>query len=262
MKTTGYILQDGGKIYYEMSGNPDGQPLLMMHGGLGCSDDMEVMMPWLSAAYLMLRIDFRGHGHSTLGDVPLSYAQYQKDVEAVLAHLNIHQYVVFGFSDGGTVGYRLAIVHPEQVQRLITLGAQWRLEKDDSSIEMLKGLTAEMWLQRYPDDVDKYNIYNPDPDFKRLVSQVKALWLDRSAAGYPYQSVEYIQCPTLVMHGENDFLFSLDEAVELYHHIPDCHFANIPLTAHAAHQEAPGLVGTMLNDFLLADLSGTDRFCD
>ncbi|WP_233355419.1 alpha/beta fold hydrolase, partial [Vibrio cholerae] len=56
--------------------------------------------------------------------------------------------------------------------------------------------------------------------------------------------------PTLVMRGDNDFLFSLDEAVALKSKIAGCSFANIPLTAHSSHQESPELVGEMLKQFM------------
>ncbi|SHO56082.1 alpha/beta fold hydrolase [Vibrio quintilis] len=253
MKTTGYILLDGGKIYYELSGNKDGRPLLLMHGGLGRSEEMNAMVQHLSSTFRLIRVDFRGHGRSTPGDVPLTYAQYQKDVEAVLAYLDIEQFAIFGFSDGGIVAYRLAAAHPERVERLMTLGAQWRLEKDDVSVALLQSLTAEMWMARYPNDVERYKALNPEPDFERLVSLVKVLWLDSSATGYPGRSVEDIRCPTLILRGEDDFLFALSEAELLKTKIADCHFVSIPLTAHASHQESPELVGAMVNDFLLSD---------
>ncbi len=52
------------------------------------------------------------------------------------------------------------------------------------------------------------------------------------------------------MRGDNDFLFSLDEAVALKSKIAGCSFANIPLTAHSSHQESPELVGEMLKQFM------------
>jgi len=244
-----YLEIDCASIYYQLSGNPDGKPLVMLHGGLGSGKDLEPLHEYLAQDYRLISIDLRGHGKSSLAGTSLSYAQYQSDIQAVLSHLDITRYSIFGFSDGGIVGYRLAAQNPEKVISLVTLGSQWRLEEGDPSIEILSGLTAESWCEMFPEDVANYNTSNPKPDFARLVEAVKELWLDTTELGYPSKLVEDIQCPTLIMRGDNDFLFSLEEAVALKSKIPNSDFANIPFTEHAAHQESPLVVGTMLKQF-------------
>ncbi|EGQ8444972.1 alpha/beta fold hydrolase [Vibrio cholerae] len=246
----GYIGVNGSEIYYELSGNPEGEPLLMLHGGLGSLNELSPIHKYVAADYQLISIDFRGHGKSLLGGLPLNYMQYQQDVQNVLSYLGIEKYSIFGFSDGGIVGYRLAAQEPERVSCLVTLGSQWRLEADDPSIELLSGLTAEFWVSRFADDVAFYEASNPKPDFPKLVDMVKAVWLDITETGYPDELVEKICCPTLVMRGDNDFLFSLNEAVALKSKIAGCSFANIPLTAHSSHQESPELVGEMLKQFM------------
>ena len=243
-------IHNEASVYYEMSGNADGKPLVMLHGGLGSKEDFAPVHRYLASEYCLISIDFRGHGKSTLGNTPLSYELYQNDIQNVLSHLGVSRYSLFGFSDGGIVGYRLAAQLPEKVDCLITLGSQWRLKSDDPSIEILNGLTAEFWAERFADDVARYNVSNPKPNFPKLVDAVKMVWLDTSASGYPSCLVEHIKCPTLIMRGDNDFLFSLDEAVALKSRISGADFANIPFTAHASHQESPDLVGVMLQQFL------------
>ncbi|QMV16862.1 alpha/beta fold hydrolase [Vibrio spartinae] len=245
-----YIEINGAALYYELSGNPNGEPLVMLHGGLGSQHDLLPIHEYVAQDYRLISIDFRGHGKSLLGDLPLSYLQYQQDVQDVLNHLGVERYSIFGFSDGGIVGYRLAAQAPEQVTRLMTLGAHWRLEANDPSIGIFKGLTADFWAARFADDVADYHASNPKPNFPKLVDAVKAVWLDTTASGYPLEQVERIRCPTLIMRGDNDFLFSLDEAVSLKSKIAEAAFANIPMTAHAAHQESPELVGKILKQFL------------
>lgn len=247
---TGYINIDSAEIYYELSGNIDGKAILLLHGGLCAIDDLDAVREHIPSDYLVVSVDFRGHGKSTIGEASLNYAQYQKDVEGVLNHLGLTRYSIFGFSDGGTVGYRLAAENPEQVERLITLGSQWRLESGDPSIEMLEGLTPEFWEHRFPEGVERYNTSNPKPDFSGLVEAVKKVWVDTSITGYPKQSVDAIGCPVLIMRGNNDLSFSLDEAMQLIKRIPYSNFGNIPFTGHASYEESPELVGAMIGQFL------------
>ncbi|PSV97172.1 alpha/beta hydrolase, partial [Photobacterium lipolyticum] len=118
--------------------------------------------------YMIIGIDLRGHGKSTIGNKELSYAQYQSDVVAVLNHLKISSFSLFGFSDGGIVSYRLAASVSSNVEQLITLGSQWRLEENDPSIECLGGVTSGDWNEMFPDSVAYYNESNPQPDFELL----------------------------------------------------------------------------------------------
>ncbi|MDW6005344.1 alpha/beta fold hydrolase [Vibrio mangrovi] len=246
----GRISTDSAEIYYELSGNTAGKPLLLLHGGLGSMDEFHGVHEFLSPDHFIVSIDFRGHGKSTLGDLPLSYAQYQQDVETILKYLEIDHYSIFGFSDGGIVGYRLAASHPGQVEKLITLGAQWHLVADSQVTKILQSVTAEFWTQRFSQDVEKYNTTNPHPDIPKLVEAVRTVWLDMTENGYPGQSVGRITCPTLIMRGDNDFLFLMQEALELKQQIKGSSFANIPLTAHASHQESPEIIGKIVHQFL------------
>ncbi|AOT10392.1 alpha/beta fold hydrolase [Pseudoalteromonas luteoviolacea] len=251
MSTSGYIKIDDASIYYQMSGNLKGKPLVLLHGGLGSMEDLTPVHKYLDDEYCLICIDFRGHGKSTLGSTKLSYEQYQNDVLSILSFLGISQFSLFGFSDGGIVAYRIAAQSPEKVSCLITLGSQWRLEPEDPSIPVLKGLTAEFWLEKFADDVAYYQLSNPTPHFHKLVDAVKTVWLDTSESGYPNNAVVQIQCPTLIMRGDHDFLFSLDEAVALQRKVAGADFANVPFTEHAAHQESPELVGRILQQFML-----------
>ncbi|AUI85597.1 oxidoreductase [Vibrio azureus] len=252
-----YLDLDGSSIYYEISGNLEGKPLLMLHGGLGSINELKVLHEYLAKKNLLISVDFRGHGKSPLGSRPLSYAQYQQDVQALLNHLGIEKCAIFGFSDGGIVGYRLAAIDPGRVSCLVTLGAQWRLESDDPAIELLNGLTADYWTARFADDVALYESINPQPDFPRLVDAVKKAWLDSSESGYPNHLVEQILCPMLVMRGEHDLLFSLGDALALKEKVPHCCTEDIPDTSHASHAESPELVSKKVQDFISSSVCHT-----
>ena len=247
----GYMDAETSRLYYEIDGNPKGAPVLLLHGGLGSISNLAPIYPYLSSDHLIISTDFRGHGKSSLGHKPLSYLQYQRDIQALLRYLDIQRYSIVGFSDGGIVGYRLAAQQAQQVDCLITIGAQWRLTDNDPSIEILQGLTAEYWCSEFADDVTAYSNENPQPDFPRLLDAVKKVWLDTSSSGYPGALVEKIRCPTLIMRGDSDFLFSLEEAMILKSQIAQCHLANIPLTTHAAHQESPRITGEIIKQFML-----------
>ena len=65
--------------------------------------DLNPIAERLAGRWRLIGIDLRGHGRSTLGNTPLTYARHEADVRAVLDALGITRCAMFGFSDGGVV---------------------------------------------------------------------------------------------------------------------------------------------------------------
>lgn len=239
-------------LYVEEAGDPAGLPLLLLHGGLGSLVDFNPILDGLPRSLRLIGIDFRGHGRSTLGGVALTYAQYQADVLAVLDQLGVQQFALLGFSDGGIVAYRLAAQQPQRVLAVVTVGAQWQPPEAGSPVfEMLSGLTAQMWTEMFPDAVAYYERTHPAPDLEALVRAVVGLWTDGSASGYPgAEGVARITAPLLLLRGDQDPLFSLDEAVALIGQVEGAHFFNLPFAGHEVHRDAPQMFLLAVADFL------------
>ena len=238
------------QIYCEEAGTPGAPPLLCLHGGLGDMRDLNPLLPALAGRFRLIGIDFRGHGRSTLGSQPLSYALYQADVLAVLQHLGIAAARVLGFSDGGITALRLAAESSFfKVQQLATIGAQWRLLADDPSLPLLQGLTAADWAGMFPEALPYYTKHNPAPDFDRLLAQVKAMWANSQAGNYPGEAVRAITAPTLLIRGDRDELCSLHELAELQQRISGNTLLNLPFANHAVHARWPDAVAAFLNTF-------------
>lgn len=242
---------DGARLFVAEHGQADGPPLLLLHGGLGSLHDFDAITAGLPQNARLLLADLRGQGRSSMGQIPLSYAQYECDALAVLDGLGIARAGVLGLSDGGITGYRLAAHHRERVILLLTIGAQWRLNgADDPSLPLLGGLHREQWAQMFPDSVAHYESHNPAPDFDALLAQVKAMWL--SAEGYPGESmVRRIAVPTLIVRGDTDPFLCLDDAHALCEHIgAGAGLLNLPFCSHAAHEEKPAAFLATVNPFL------------
>ena len=78
---SGQVLQiDGAIIYVEEIGDPTRFPLVLLHGGIGTMDDFSPVLATLARSFRVIGIDSRGHGRSTLGAEPLTYARLQRDV--------------------------------------------------------------------------------------------------------------------------------------------------------------------------------------
>lgn len=98
------------EMYYAVYG--EGEPVLLIHGGLGDADVWGFQVPALAEDHRVIVADSRGHGRSTRSDQPFGYELMADDYLALLDHLGIEQTALVGWSDGGIIGLDIAIRHP------------------------------------------------------------------------------------------------------------------------------------------------------
>ncbi|WP_336368422.1 prolyl aminopeptidase [Marinobacter sp. C2H3] len=112
------------ELYVEESGNPDGIPVLVVHGGPGggCSDDHRRYFD--AERYRIILMDQRGSGRST----PLAELvgndtdALVRDIETVRRFLGVDRWLLFGGSWGSTLSLIYAQAHPERVLGLVLRG--------------------------------------------------------------------------------------------------------------------------------------------
>lgn len=114
----------GHELYFEESGNPEGKPVVFLHGGPGTGCEAKQRRFFDPDAYRIVLFDQRGCGQST----PFaSLAQNTTwdlvaDMEALRAHLRIERWQVFGGSWGSTLALAYAQTHPRRVSELVLRG--------------------------------------------------------------------------------------------------------------------------------------------
>lgn len=75
---------NGIEMYYAIYGS--GEPLILLHGGLGHSDVWGNQIPVFAKQYKVIVVDSRGHGRSTRTSEPYSYRLMASDVVALMDH--------------------------------------------------------------------------------------------------------------------------------------------------------------------------------
>lgn len=119
--TTGRATIKGVDYYYEVRGQ--GEPLLMLHGGLGNIGMFDPVMPAYTQRRQVIAVDLQGHGRSSLGNRPIRCDAIADDLAALLKRLGRAKVDVLGYSFGGCVALRLAAQHPALVRRLVLVSA-------------------------------------------------------------------------------------------------------------------------------------------
>ena len=111
-------------IYYEESGNPDGKPVLFVHGGPGGGCDPRMRRFFDPGAYRIILFDQRGCGKSRPHAELMDNTTWLlvSDMEALRIHLGIQRWQIFGGSWGSTLALAYAQTHPQRVTELVLRG--------------------------------------------------------------------------------------------------------------------------------------------
>lgn len=111
-------------LYYEQCGNPNGKPVVILHGGPGAGCGAKMRRFHDPARYRIVLFDQRGSGRSTPHADLTDNGTWElvADIEALRKHLGIERWQVFGGSWGSTLAIAYAQKHPERVTQMVLRG--------------------------------------------------------------------------------------------------------------------------------------------
>jgi proline iminopeptidase len=145
----GMLALDGlHHMYWEVSGNPNGKPVVFLHGGPGAGASPAHRRFFDPKHYRIIIFDQRGAGRSTpLGALTDNTTPHLiADMETLREHLNIERWLVFGGSWGSTLAIAYAEAHPDRCTGLILRGIfLCRKSEIDWFLYDLKNLFPEAW---------------------------------------------------------------------------------------------------------------------
>ena len=253
---------DGVQIHYEVEGS--GPPLVLAHWFAGSLQDWRDFgyVDALRSHHQVILVDARGHGNSGKPDDAALHTtnHYAWDVVAVLDDLGVVAADYWGYSNGGFVGYALALHAPDRVRRLVIGGADpwwtpdWSTFADELIGVLEQGMettvtTWEDWLGPYPEPLRSRLLAN-DPEV--LIARFTNIHID---PGYRERLSE-IRHPTLVYRAEGDD--QAEFAAETAAAMPNARFVELPGLNHATALYRSDLVLPIVREFLVAHESRTD----
>ena len=213
---TGYADINGVKYYYEISGQ--GDPLLVLHGGLGSIHMFGLVLPSLVKKHQVIAVDLHGHGRTALGSRNISLIDQGADMAALIKSLGYNQVDVMGYSFGGGVAFQLAVQNPAMVRRLVLVSAPF--SQDGFFPEMLTQ-QAQVGAAMLPmmKDTPMYKTYvevAPKPeDFPKLLDQMGAFM--RQTYDWSADVIK-LTMPVMLVFGDSDMIRP-EHVVKFYQHL-------------------------------------------
>ena len=212
---TGSLHVDGRHVlYYEQCGNPNGKPVVLLHGGPGGGCNAKMRRFHDPSKYRIVLFDQRGSGRSTPhADLEDNTTWHLvADIEQLREKLGIEAWQVFGGSWGSTLALAYAQAHPRRVTELVLRG-----------IFMLRRWELEWFYQEgasrlFPDAWEHYIAAIPESErgdliaafHKRLTSDDEATRLDAARAWSVWEgATSFLRVDDDFVSGHEDAEFAL-----------------------------------------------------
>jgi pimeloyl-ACP methyl ester carboxylesterase len=210
---SGYAPVNGLKLYYEIHGT--GEPLVLIHGGVGATNMFHDILPALAKSRQVIAVDLQAHGRTADIDRPMTFDALAGDITALLDHLGIAKASIMGYSLGGGVALRTAVLHPSAVRKLVLVSTAFKRDgwypEIRAGMDQMGAAAAEPMKQ-----TPMYQLYSrvaPRPaDWPVLLAKLGELVKQEFDWS---QDVAALQAPTLLVFGDADAVRT-SHAVEFF----------------------------------------------
>lgn len=253
-------LRTGVQLHYAEQGDPDGDPIIMLHGYTDSWFSFSRVLTLLPITYHIYALDQRGHGDSERQASGYTMPDLASDVVAFMDAMGLPSATLVGHSMGSLVALEVALAAPRQVERLVLLGSGTNVRSKgmlelQQAVEVLDDPVPAEFAREF----QVSTIYHPVPDdfLNRAVAESLKLPAHVWRAALAGQlAVDYmnhlnrIQMPALVLRGDRDTVFPRDAQESLVAGLTTAVSKVYPETGHALHWERPEQFVHDLKDFI------------
>lgn len=225
--------------------------ILLLHGAIGTMDQLEPLAERLRENYNVYLFNFPGHGGTAFPAGDFSISLFSASVVRYLDEQQLDAVDIFGYSMGGYVAMHLASLHPERVEKIITLATKfyWDPSIAVKETKMLNAATIELKVPAYAQQLAK--LHAPS-DWKIVLEKTKAL-LTSLGDDNVLQTADFssIQNECLLLLGENDKMVTREETAAVKDLLPNATFELLSATPHPIEQVDVNKLVAIIEYFLV-----------
>jgi pimeloyl-ACP methyl ester carboxylesterase len=261
------ITVNGLRIHYLDWGANGRQPLVLLHGIARVAHTFDHLAPHFTANYHVIAVDMRGHGDSAW-DPAGGYVveDYARDIEALIAELQLANIVLWGNSTGGRVAQMVAGLHPDLVSSVIVedVGPERprevsnrradRMSKEADGWATVDDLYAQAKLE---------NPRTPEPVLRALVQHAsrqrpdgRIVWKRDPAIlkGFVptelWATVKRIRAPIIYILGGASTIVPAQTQMDIREALPQAQIVSMPGLGHYPGDERPAEFLAIVDRFL------------
>jgi esterase len=244
------------KLFYRKIG--EGKPLIILHGLFGQSDNWNTLgKKFAEHQFEVYLVDLRNHGNSPHSNI-WNYQVMSDDIHELITELGLKNVTLLGHSMGGKVVMKLAIQHPELIDKIIVSDIAPKFHKPDNEdvINALRSINLKTFNTRKEAEKELAHYIHQPGIIQFLLKNI--YWEDDNDKGsltWKFNKTDIINqikniseaiesdrpCTinTLFIRGEkSNYIF--DEDIEHIHDLfPNCTLKTIPNAGHWVHADNP-----------------------
>ena len=255
-------LSTGIRMRYAVQGDPNGRPVVLLHGITDSWFSWSRVLPLFPAEWRVYALDQRGHGGTSRPDSGYSLPEMADDVIAFLESQGIDRAALVGHSMGSLVAQHVAARAPSRVSRLVIVGsgvtaANPVVAEVRQAVDAMSGSVPESFAREF--QASTIHVPVPDDFFRQAVAISLGVPLrvwQAALAGFfaadARADLVRVSAPTLLLWGDRDAIFSRSDQDALMAGIAGSRLVPYPETGHAPHWERPERFARDLEAFLAA----------
>ncbi|MEZ5015862.1 MAG: alpha/beta fold hydrolase [Flavipsychrobacter sp.] len=222
------------------------QPILLLHGAIGASDQLLPLKEILADSYNVHTLDFSGHGGQPFPQEPFSIGLFAKEVVDYLDKEQIQSIDIFGYSMGGYVALYMAKHYPDRVGKIVTLATKfyWDVPTAEKESKMMNALVIKEKVPAFAATLAKRHAPNSwEEVLEKTKEMLQGLGEQNAMSIEDYKLVNNF---VLILIGDKDKMVTLEETLDVYKNLPNAHMGVLPNTQHPIEQVDIGFLGLMI----------------
>ncbi len=260
---TGYAVNGGVRIYYEVHGDCDPTVLLVPGAQVAHGRVWKMQSPFLARHYRTVVYDPRGAGKSDRPATDYGKEALVGDALAVADELSVDRFSIVAISGGARPAVVLAARYPDRIVSVVLIGGSLYPHSSTLSREMamqqrrvrmladFDGWVREFWAASFPEPhstkpQDDGREYTHSTDAQTLVATGEHGWAVVDAR----PEVNGVRCPVLLIHGTKDARVPYVHAEELLQLLPQSRLVTIEGGGHFPIARDPVRTNLLIREFL------------
>lgn len=254
-------LANGLTMPYLEQGDPDGVPVILIHGYSDSSLSFEPVLEYLPSNVRALAVTLRGHGDADRPPSGYALSDFANDVALFAEALELGPAVVVGHSMGSGVARDFAIEHPSRTSAVVLIGAFAKMHGNpvidelEQAVRQLSDPVDPVFVREFQEGTITHPV---PPEFvdRAVAESLKMparVWnavLDGMLAYDLEDRLENITVPVLAVWGDRDAIFGQDDWDSLAASLPNVRIELYPGAGHATHWEHPDRFASDLVAFI------------